>query len=254
MARVFVLSKRPEGLPTLDDFAEATWADEPLHDGEVRVEPLFVSVDPYLRGRMSDARSYVAPFEVGQAITSSAIGRVLETSAPGLRIGDLVRGESPWATSYVANAANLWRLPETSDVRPSAYLGVLGMTGLTAYVGLTLFGGIQPGDEVLVTAGAGAVGSVVGQLARIFGARVVGSAGGAHKVGQLAQLGFNAGIDYHAVDFSEALASSFPAGISLFFDNVGGRQFEAALHRMKDFGRIVSCGAISHYNDTELPP
>jgi NADPH-dependent curcumin reductase CurA len=253
MSHVFVLARRPVGLPQPDDFDLVELPDPALEEQQVRVEPLMISVDPYLRGRMSNARSYVAPFEVGQPITSAAIGRVVESNASTIAAGDLVRGEAPWATSYTTEASSLWRLPSDVEVNPSAYLGVLGMTGLTAYVGLVLLGQVKADDEVLVTAAGGAVGSVVGQLAKIYGARVVGSAGGADKVGGLAALGFDAGIDYRAVDFSEALSASFPRGISLFFDNVGGSQFEAALHHTKDFARVLSCGAISQYNDTELP-
>ncbi|WP_298209575.1 NADP-dependent oxidoreductase [Ferrimicrobium sp.] len=254
MTRIFVLARRPVGLPTIDDFDEISKNDEALGDGDVRVEPMVLSVDPYLRGRMSDARSYVAPFEVGGAISSAGIGKVLESHVDGYRVGDLVRGEFPWATSLVAQASTLWKLPVDQDVPPSAYLGALGMTGLTAYVGLVVLGQVTSDDEVFVTGAAGAVGSVVGQLARISGARVVGSAGGATKVEQLAKLGFTAGIDYRSSDdFAQTLRAAFPNGISLFFDNVGGSQLEAAIHQMKDFGRAVLCGAISQYNDTQLP-
>ncbi|WP_276971673.1 NADP-dependent oxidoreductase [Ferrimicrobium acidiphilum] len=254
MSQVFVLAKRPVGVPELEDFDLVSLQEDSLGDGELRIEPVTFSVDPYLRGRMSDARSYVAPFEVGAPIASAGIGKIIESRAEGFAVGDFVRGEFPWASSFVLGTAGLWKLPTDLEVDPSAYLGVLGMTGLTAYVGLVVLGKVTAEDEVLVTGAAGAVGSVVGQLARIFGARVVGSAGGSAKVEQLAKLGFTAGIDYRSSDFAQALDVSFPDGISLFFDNVGGKQFEAGLHRMKDFGRILSCGAISQYNDTELPP
>lgn len=254
MTQVFILANRPVGVPKIEDFDLVTSQDAPLLDGEIRIEPVTFSVDPYLRGRMSDARSYVAPFDVGAPITSAAIGRIVESKAEGYSVGELVRGELPWASSIACSTSGLWKLPIDVEVDPSAYLGVLGMTGLTAYVGLVVLGKVTADDEVLVTGAAGAVGSVVGQLARIFGARVVGSAGGPKKIEQLAKLGFNAGIDYRSSDFSQGLGACLPDGISLFFDNVGGTQFEAALHRMKDFGRILSCGAISQYNSTELPP
>jgi NADPH-dependent curcumin reductase CurA len=254
MSQVFVLAKRPVGVPGLEDFDLLTLQDDPLGDGQVRIEPVTFSVDPYLRGRMSDARSYVAPFEIGAPIASAGIGKIVESKADGFAVGELVRGEFPWASSITLGISGLWKLPSDLEMDPSVYLGVLGMTGLTAYVGLVVLGKVTAEDEVLVTGAAGAVGSVVGQLARIVGARVVGSAGGSTKVEQLAKLGFSAGIDYRSNDFAQGLSASFPDGISLFFDNVGGTQFEAALHRMKDFGRILSCGAISQYNTTELPP
>ncbi|WP_298346569.1 NADP-dependent oxidoreductase [Ferrimicrobium sp.] len=254
MVRMLVLARRPVGVPTMDDFDEVVQEEPLLGDNDVRIEPMVFSVDPYLRGRMSDARSYVAPFELGGAIRSAAIGKIVESNVEGYRVGELVRGEFPWATSVVANAATLWKLPAEEGVAPSAYLGVLGMTGLTAYVGLVVLGKVTSEDEVLVTGAAGAVGSVVGQLGKIHGARVVGSAGGTTKVEELAKLGFSAGIDYRASeDFGQMLRAALPDGISLFFDNVGGSQFEAGLYRMKDFGRILLCGAISQYNDTEPP-
>lgn len=225
-----------------------------LGDGQVRVQPLYFSVDPYLRGRMTDSPSYIASFGLGDPICSMGVGRVLESRAPGFDVGDLIHGEFPWAESIVAEASSLFRLPSDTSVPASAYLGVLGLTGFTAYVGLVLLGDIRSDDDVFVTAAAGAVGSMVGQLAKIHGARVVGSAGSQSKVEVLARLGFDAGFDYHAHDLSDAFTSAFPHGISLYFDNVGGSQLEAALHQMKAFGRIIACGAISQYNATELPP
>lgn len=247
------LAARPTGWPTHATFEHATVELPPLADGDVLVRNRFMSVDPYMRGRMNDAKSYVPPFQVGHALDGGAIGEVLESASPLLQPGDIVLSRRGWRDRFVAPAAELSKVD--ARVEPlSLYLGALGMPGLTAWVGLRL-AGLQAGDRVFVSGAAGAVGSIAGQLARTRGCFVVGSAGTDDKVHLLtAELGFDRAFNYKAGGIRTQLAAAAPDGIDVYFDNVGGDHLEAALACMREHGRIAACGAISGYNNAAPVP
>jgi NADPH-dependent curcumin reductase CurA len=249
------LKARPVGWPTHDDFELVESVVPELEDGQLRVRNTVMSVDPYMRGRMSDAKSYAAPFALGEAMQGGAVGVVEESRAEGFAVGDHVLHGLGWREVAVLDAASA-RVVDTALAPDSAYLGVLGMTGLTAYVGLTRIAQLQPGDIVFVSGAAGAVGSVAGQIAKAMGAaRVVGSAGTPAKVRHvLDDLGFDAAFDYHDGKVSRMLRDAAPDGIDVYFDNVGGDHLEAAIGSLRLGGRIAICGAISAYNDTEPAP
>lgn len=250
------LAKRPVGWPTHEDFeiAEVTY-DSPA-SGEVRVRNEFVSVDPYMRGRMNDVRSYVAPYALSETILGGAIGRVVESNAPELAVGTLVLHQHGWTDVIQAPAATFRPVPELDGVPSSVRLHILGMTGLTAYVGLTAIAGMKPGDTVFVSGAAGAVGTAVGQIAKLLGAgRVIGSAGSAEKVALLTgKYGYDVAFNYKDGDVRAQLAAAAPEGIDVFFDNVGGDHLEAALDAFNDGGRAALCGAIAGYNTTGRTP
>jgi len=250
------LVSRPSGWPTPEDFRLVTAELPALADGEVRVVNEFVSVDPYMRGRMNDAKSYVAPFGLGEPLTGGAVGRVVASRADALAVGDLVSHDRGWRDVAQGPAAGFRRVEDVEGLPSSVHLGVLGMTSMTAWVGLLVVARMQPGDTVFVSGAAGAVGSVVGQIARLRGAgRVVGSAGSAEKVARLTErYGFDAGFDYHDGPVVDQLAAAAPDGIDVYFDNVGGDHLEAAIEVFNRGGRAALCGAISVYNATEPPP
>ncbi|MGV0342054.1 NADP-dependent oxidoreductase [Corynebacterium mastitidis] len=238
------LASRPTGWPRPENF-RAVRAELPaLGEGQVRVRNEYVSVDPYMRGRMSDAPSYIPPFELDAPMTGSTVGRVVESRAEALPTGALVTHQQGWR-DVAQGPAEEFRAVDDA-VSPSAYLGILGLTGMTAYAGLTRVGGLQPGETVFVSGAAGAVGSAVGQMARLLGARtVIGSAGGPEKAAMLTErYGFDVALDYKAAPIAEQL----PGGIDVYFDNVGGDHLEAAIGSMNRFGRLVECGMISQYN------
>lgn len=250
-----LLAARPNGWPTPEDFTVARVEYGALADGEVRVANEFVSVDPYMRGRMNDVRSYVPPFALGDRITGGAIGRVVASASETLPVGTVVLHQHGWSDVIQADAATFRPVPELPGVPLSLYLHVLGMTGLTAYVGLTRIAGLREGDTVFVSGAAGAVGTAVGQIARLLGAkRVIGSAGSPEKVALLTEkYGYDAAFDYKTGPVREQLAALAPEGVDVYFDNVGGDHLEAALDVMNDGGRIALCGAITGYNRTERP-
>jgi NADPH-dependent curcumin reductase CurA len=257
MPRQIVLASRPSGWPTEDNFA-VRQADRPeLADGQVRVRNLFMSVDPYMRGRMNDAKSYVPPFQLGEPLDGGAIGSVIESRSPDLATGDLVLHALGWRDEAVLPASHAQQVPAaagTAGLSPSAYLGVLGMTALTAYVGLLDIAGMKPGDVVFVSGAAGAVGSMAGQFAKLKGAsRVIGSAGRQEKVRWLAEIGFDAAFNYKSAPVFGQLREAAPDGIDVYFDNVGGDHLEAALAVLNTHGRVAMCGAIAQYNATEMP-
>jgi NADPH-dependent curcumin reductase CurA len=222
--------------------------------GQVLVRNLCMSVDPYMRGRMVDRKSYAPPFQLGETMTGGAIGRVIESNYAGLAPGAIVESSYGWREAFVANGAALAPLG-TLTAPPSAYLGVLGMPGMTAYVGLLEVGALKDGETVFVSGAAGAVGSIAGQIAKLRGCRVIGSAGSAAKVALLTkELGFDHAFDYHAGNLLEQIRVGAPNGIDVYFDNVGGEHLQAALALMRPFGRVALCGAISQYNATEPPP
>ncbi|MGN7862420.1 NADP-dependent oxidoreductase [Microbacterium sp. 22303] len=250
------LAKRPVGWPTPDDFQTAEVVYEAPATGEVRVRNEFVSVDPYMRGRMNDVRSYVPPFALGETITGGAIGRVVASEAPELPVGTLVLHQHGWADVVQAEASTFRAVPEVPGLSSSLRLHILGMTGLTAYVGLTAIAGLKPGDTVFVSGAAGAVGTAVGQIAKLLGAgRVIGSAGTPEKVALLTEkYGYDVAFNYKDGDVRAQLAAAAPEGIDVFFDNVGGDHLEAALDAFNDGGRAALCGAIAGYNTTDRTP
>jgi NADPH-dependent curcumin reductase CurA len=249
------LVSRPVGWPTHDDFTLVETAAADLADGQVRVRNELMSVDPYMRGRMSDAKSYAEPYALGEAMHGGAVGVVTESRADGVAVGDHVLHGLGWREEAVLDASAA-RVVDTSVAPASAYLGVLGMTGLTAYAGLTRIARVKEGDVVFVSGAAGAVGSVAGQVAKALGAsRVIGSAGSGEKVDHLLDdLGFDAAFNYKDGKVSTLLREAAPDGIDVYFDNVGGDHLEAAIGSLRLGGRIAVCGAISVYNDTEPAP
>lgn len=256
VSRQVHLASRPHGEPTADTFA---LVDVDLPDpgpDEVVVRNLFFSVDPYMRGRMNDAKSYVPPFRVGEVMSGAAVGEVVSSDSPRVEVGSVVLHQSGWRDHALLPADAVRQVDPATVPSPSVYLGVLGSTGLTAYVGLFDIARMRAGDVVFVSGAAGAVGSIAGQLARLRGAsRVVGSAGGAEKVAHITRdLGFDAAFDYKAGSVRRQLAEVAPDGIDVYFDNVGGDHLEAAISAMHDHGRVAACGAISAYNATEPPP
>jgi NADPH-dependent curcumin reductase CurA len=249
------LRRRPVGWPTPDDFALVDSEVPPLGDGQLRVRNVVMSVDPYMRGRMSDAKSYAEPYALGAAMHGGAVGVVEESRAAGFVTGDHVLHGLGWREVAVVDAGSA-RVVDTTVVPASAYLGVLGMTGLTAYAGLTRIAQVRPGDVVFVSGAAGAVGSAAGQIAKALGAsRVVGSAGSEDKVRYLLDdLGLDAAFSYRDGKVSALLREAAPDGVDVYFDNVGGDHLEAAIGSLRLGGRIAICGAISGYNATEPPP
>ncbi|MEE1787870.1 NADP-dependent oxidoreductase [Streptomyces sp. SP17BM10] len=253
-AREWHLAARPQGWPVPADFALVEAPVRTPGPGEILVRNAFLSVDPYMRGRMNDVKSYVPPFQLGQAMDGGAVGYVVASEAEGFAPGDAVLHGLGWR-EYATVAAERAVKVDASAAPLSAYLGVLGMPGLTAYAGLLAVGALKEGDKVFVSGAAGAVGSLVGQIARLKGASlVVGSAGSAEKVATLVdEYGFDAAFNYKDGPVAEQLAKAAPEGIDLYFDNVGGEHLEAAIGALGVHGRAVLCGAIAQYNDTTAP-
>jgi NADPH-dependent curcumin reductase CurA len=254
--REWQLAARPHGEPTPDNFRLVEVEHPDPAEGQVVVRMLAMSVDPYMRGRMNAGKSYAAAWEVDETMQGGAIGRVVESRSPDVPEGALVLTNAGWRDIAVLDASTVSVLPDLPGVPPSYHLGVLGMPGLTAYVGLFRLAEFKPGDVVFVSGAAGAVGSIVGQLARLNGAAaVIGSAGSEDKVRWLLdELGFTAAFDYHDGPVAKQLAQAAPDGIDVYFDNVGGEHLEAAIGAFNEFGRGALCGAISQYNATEPPP
>ena len=242
MSRQIVLAARPEGEPKESDFELRESADASPGDGEVLVRNVFVSVDPYMRPRMTGVQTYVPGYQVGDAIDGGAVGRVVESRDDAFAPGDWVFSQLGWREQGVVAGKRLRKVDPSS---PSAALGVLGMPGFTAWIGLVEIGEVQEGQTIYVSGAAGAVGSAATQIARLKGLRVIGSAGTAEKVEWLRSLGIEA-FDYHKTKPKDALAD----GIDVYFDNVGGGQLEAAIFALRPHGRVIACGSISRYNDT----
>ncbi|HEY2357421.1 MAG TPA: NADP-dependent oxidoreductase [Phenylobacterium sp.] len=248
------LKSRPSGLPTADNF-ELVSVDLPAPGaGEIQVKNLWMTVDPYMRGRMNDVKSYAPPFQLGKALDGGAIGEVTASNDPSLKAGDLVQSGFGWREGFTAPAGTVQKL-DPRGLPVQAFLGAAGMPGLTAYAGLLKVAALKDGDVVFVSGAAGAVGSMVCQIAKAKGHTVIGSAGGAEKVAFLKEIGVDHVIDYKAQkDLNAALAAAAPDGIDVYFDNVGGEHLEAALNSAKLFARFAICGMISIYNATKPEP
>ena len=248
MQKQIKLIKRPVGLPTKEDFEYHEVAIGEPTESQLLVRTVYISVDPYLRGRMNDVKSYIPPFELDSVITSGVIGQVVTSKSTQFKAGDLVMGSLGWQQYSIVNETDVRKID--TDLAPaSAYLSVLGMTGLTAYFGLLDIGKPKAGETVVVSGAAGAVGSIVGQIAKDKGAYVVGIAGSDDKVNYLVdQLGFDAAINYKTEDVNKALDAACPNGIDVYFENVGGEIADAVFPLLNNFARIPVCGAISTYN------
>jgi len=253
-SREIRLKSRPVGEPTAANFELATVTLPDPAPGEVQVRNSWMTVDPYMRGRMNDVRSYVPPFQIGEALQGGAVGEVTASNDPAFKAGDAVQSFFGWREAFNAPAAIVQKL-DTYGLPPQAFLGVAGMPGLTAYVGLLKIAALKDGDVVFVSAAAGAVGQVVCQIAKLKGHTVIGSAGGADKAAWLKEIGVDHVIDYKAEpDLTAALLRAAPDGIDVYFENVGGAHMEAALMAAKPFGRFALCGMISQYNATDIGP
>lgn len=247
--REILLASRPKGMPTSDNFQFAETDVPRLEDGHLLVRTLYISVDPYMRGRMNDVKSYVPPFQVGAVISGGAVGQVVESKNPNFAAGDIVSGTFNWALYTVSDGRGVYKVnPGLAPITTA--LGVLGMPGLTAYFGLLDIGKPQPGETVVVSGAAGAVGIAVGQIAKIRGCRVVGIAGSEDKVRVLTEeLGFDAAVNYKTEgSLRKALHEACRGGVDVYFDNVGGDVTDAVMPLLNDNARIPLCGQISLYN------
>ncbi len=253
MSREIRLASRPQGIPTAANFTRAQTELKSLPDQQVLVRNLFMSVDPYMRGRMKDRKSYVPPFEIGKVLEGGAVGEVVESRAKEFRTGDVVVSNFGWREYFIASPKDLH--PVNREVQPlSVYLGALGMTGMTAWAGLNLVE-VKAGDVIYISGAAGAVGNVAGQLAKLRGCKVIGSTGSMEKVKFLREeCGFDIAFDYKTGPVLEQLKVEAPDGIDVYFDNVGGEALEAALSMLRVHGRIIACGGISGYNEEKPRP
>jgi NADPH-dependent curcumin reductase CurA len=250
MAKAWTLVNRPEGLPASSDFELCEFDLPPLEEGMVRVRNLWLSVDPYMRGRMNESKSYIPPFQLGEPMDGGAVGEVVESRAEGFSSGDLVSHFAGWRDEAVVPAKGLVKLPGLG-AQPQDFLGNLGVTGATAWFGLFDVAQAKEGDIVFVSAAAGAVGSAVVQIAKAKGMTVIGSAGGADKCDFVRSLGADAAIDYRSGPIIKSLGEAAPDGIDVYFDNVGGDHLDAAFARSRLNARFALCGMISGYNSRE---
>lgn len=251
--RRIVLNSRPDGAPKPENFRLDTSPLPASAEGEVLLRTVFLSLDPYMRGRMSDAPSYAPPVALDQVMVGGTVCRVAKSQHPEFAVGDWVLANGGWQDYHVSDGIGLLPLGK-SIPKPSLALGVLGMPGFTAYMGLLDIGQPQPGETVVVAAATGAVGSAVGQIAKLKQCRVVGIAGGSEKCRIAVEtFGFEACLDHHAKDLAEQIAQACPKGIDVYFESVGGKVFDAVLPLLNKKARIPVCGLIAHYNDTELP-
>ena len=253
MSREIRLASRPPGIPTAANFTLAQTELKTLPYQQVLIRNLFMSVDPYMRGRMNDRKSYVPPFEIGKVLEGGAVGEVIESRAQELKVGDVVTSNFGWREYFIASPKEL--RPVSREHQPlSVYLGALGMTGMTAWAGLNLVE-VKAGDVIYISGAAGAVGNVAGQLAKIRGCKVIGSTGSMAKVKFLREeCGFDIAFDYKTGPVVEQLKVEAPDGIDVYFDNVGGEALEAALAMLRVHGRIIACGGISGYNEEKPRP
>jgi len=248
--RKILLNSRPDGKPSLDNFRLET-VDAPVPDtGQVLLRTVFLSLDPYMRGRMNDSASYAAPTAIGEVMGGATVARVESSNNANFKPGDWVLGMGGWQDYSISDGTDLSKL-ESNSAHPSLYLGVLGMPGFTAYMGLLDIGQPKSGDTVVVAAATGAVGAVVGQIAKLKGCRVVGIAGSARKCRYaVEELGFDACIDHHSENLSQALFAACPKGIDVYFESVGGAVFDAVVPVLNTSARIPLCGLIANYNDS----
>ena len=248
-AQEWRLVRRPQGWPVATDVALVDVTEPEAGPGEVAVRNLYLSVDPYMRGRMNEAKSYAAPYELDQPMWGGAVGQVTASGSDRFPVGSFVRHGKAWRTHAVCRPSELEAVD--ADLAPlPAYLGVLGMPGMTAYVGLFDIGEVRPGETVWISAASGAVGALAGQLAKKAGCRVIGSAGGPEKTAFLTEtLGFDAAVDHKAGDLLPQLRAAAPEGIDVYFDNVGGDHLQAAIELLNPFGRVIACGMIAGYNE-----
>ncbi|WP_437672696.1 NADP-dependent oxidoreductase [Sorangium sp. So ce131] len=252
--RKIVLASRPAGEPKTTDFSLIEEELAPPGQGRALLRTLYLSLDPYMRGRMSAGPSYAAPVEIGGVMVGGAVSEVIQSDVAGLSPGDIVEGRTGWQAYAISDGNGLRKVdPALGPV--STALGVLGMPGMTAYSGLLTIGQPKPGETVVVAAASGPVGATVGQIAKIKGCRAVGVAGGQKKCDYVVnELGFDACIDHRRPDLAERLKEACPGGIDVYFENVGGAVLEAVLPLLNPFARVPICGLIAHYNDTAPPP
>jgi len=249
-----VLESRPEGLPTFENFRMEDIELDDMQSNEITIEGQFYSVDPYMRGRMNDTKSYVEPFQIDQPINGGGVAKVTASKSANFKTGDLVMGRLDWRKISITNGKGFHKI-DTSVAPASYYLGILGMTGLTAYFGLIDIGKPKSGETVVVSGAAGAVGMVVSQIAKIYGCRVIGIAGTNEKVKMLKdEYGLDEVINYKTTkNIKKDIAQYCPKGVDIYFDNVGGEISDAVIANINFHGRIVLCGQISLYNSTEVP-
>ncbi len=253
-AKQIVLASRPQGVPTKENFRTESYTLPALNHEEVLIKGLYFSVDPYMRGRMNDVKSYSPPFRINEPIYGNAIGEIKESKSAGFKQGDLVRGILPWATESVTNAQSIVKI-DTGIADPTYYLGILGMPGLTAFFGLLYIGKPSPGETVVVSGAAGAVGIIAGQIAKLKDCRVVAIAGSDEKIKMLKDdFHFDEAINYKTItDLKKAVKEACPKNVDIYFDNVGGKISDAVVLNINTHARIVLCGQISLYNATEMP-
>jgi hypothetical protein len=254
MIKTILLKNRPEGIPKASDFEIIEEKQPHIKDGEVLLKTKYISVDPYLRGRMRDEKSYIEPFQLENPITSAIVAEVSESKHSDFKTGDFLTGMLDWKEVQASSGNELHKV-DFQKAPSSAYLGILGITGLTAYFGLNRIGLPKRGETLLVSGAAGAVGSIVGQIGKIEGMNVIGIAATDEKIAMLKdKFGFDSAINYNKVmDLSAAIKDHAPEGVDIYYDNVGSYTLDAAMKNMNRFGRVVNCGAISLYNETELP-
>ncbi|WP_434042782.1 NADP-dependent oxidoreductase [Sorangium cellulosum] len=252
--RKFVLAARPAGEPKASDFKLIEEEIPEPGEGRALLRTLYLSLDPYMRGRMNAGKSYAPPVEIGDVMVGGAVSEVVRSGVAGLSPGDIVEGRTGWQAYAITDGSGLRKVdPALGPV--STALGVLGMPGMTAYTGLLNLGQPKPGETVVVAAASGAVGSLVGQIAKIKGCRAVGVAGGPRKCDHVVnELGFDACVDHRGPDMADRLKAACPDGIDVYFENVGGAVFEAVLPLLNPFARVPVCGLIAHYNDVAPPP
>ena len=251
--RRIVLAARPKGAPTPSDFRLETAPLPKPASGEALLRTLYLSLDPYMRGRMSDAASYAKSVDIGQTMVGGTVSRVVESSNAKFKVGDLVSSNAGWQDYAVSDGRDLFALPANMP-QPSQALGVLGMPSFTAYMGLLDIGAPKQGETVVVAAATGGVGAVVGQVAKLKGCRAVGIAGGPDKCDfAVTELGFDACVDHNDPNFRSKLAAACPKGIDVYFENVGGKVFQAVMPLLNASARIPLCGMIAHYNADKLP-
>ncbi len=253
MPRTWHLASRPDGMPTAANFELKDIADQPLGDNQLRVKNRWLSVDPYMRGRMNDVKSYVPPFQIGEPMTGGAIGEVVESNLAGFEAGDLILHMAGWREGGVIGAEAMpHKLPKPmldAGISPQTFLHNLGLTGATAWFGLLKVAEAKEGETVFVSAAGGAVGSAVVQIAKAKGMTVIGSAGGADKCAWVKEIGADACVDYKAGNLLKQLSAAAPKGIDVYFDNVGGDHLDAAFALARDYARFAICGMIDVYNN-----